>query len=434
MNQHGVPKLTRCTQEAEALAALAAARERVLVPALRAAMELVAHYSQIGCTSWKGLDACAASCEGEGEGGGGQDVRADPTELERCYDAAISLWPDDERFWTLALAWTRNHTGVHAAAGVAQGESSGLGVAGDAAALVDALQRVRRVLRVIVGAVEDSYVKILPPPQEALADEDGARFRATSVTVNLGREAQGSARVPGLAPGQKKRQVLADLLTGKVKKREAVRQWLAGVVRAMVAPGGSRAAARLAVSAPVAGSPSALAAPPPAVPALQGLQGNAGVASGGWAVPGVDEVICDDLPELIVEARQGLLREFDMCNPEEAALAEAAIAEGRAPVVLRRVGHAQGWRAMESWTLDRLVSEFAAGDTSGGDGAAESHVNVRLAGSANVLQCNRRHPLIEGGWFVAPSQTRAMAAEEFVARLRRDREQLGSAPLLYTCP
>ena len=433
MNQHGVPKLTRCTQEAEALAALAAARERVLVPALRAAMELVAHYSQIGCTSWKGLDACAASCEGEG--GGGQDVRADPTELERCYDAAISLWPDDERFWTLALAWTRNHTAVHAAAGVAQGESSaGLGVAGDAAALVDALQRVRRVLRVIVGAVEDSYVKILPPPQEALADEDGARFRATSVTVNLGREAQGSARVPGLAPGQTKRQVLADLLTGKVKKREAVRQWLAGVVRAMVAPGGSRAAARLAVSAPVAGSPSALAAPPPAVPALQGLQGNAGVASGGWAVPGADEVICDDLPGLVVEARQGLLREFDMCNPEEAALAEAAIAEGRAPVVLRRVGHAQGWRAMESWTLDRLVSEFAAGDTSGGDGAAESHVNVRLAGSANVLQCNRRHPLIEGGWFVAPSQTRAMAAEEFVARLRRDREQLGSAPLSYTCP
>ena len=89
---------------------------------------------------------------------------------------------------------------------------------------------------------------------------------------------------------------------------------------------------------------------------------------------------------------------------------------------------------MESWTLDRLVSEFAAGDTSGGVGAAESHVNVRLAGSANVLQCNRRHPLIEGGWFVAPSQTRAMEAEEFVARLRRDREQLGSAPLLYICP
>ena len=58
-------------------------------------------------------------------------------------------------------------------------------------------------------------------------------------------------------------------------------------------------------------------------------------------------------------------------------------------------------------------------------------VNVRLAGTQNVLQCNRQHPLIQQGQFVAPSKTVEMSAAEFVARIRADRADRGLAPLVY---
>ncbi len=51
--------------------------------------------------------------------------------------------------------------------------------------------------------------------------------------------------------------------------------------------------------------------------------------------------------------------------------------------MLRGLGQAQGWQALESWTLGRLVSEF---DTAAG----APLVNVRVSSGQNVLQCNRQ--------------------------------------------
>ena len=201
--------------------------------------------------------------------------------------------------------------------------------------------------------------------------------------------------------------------------------------------------------------PKLLACPSPfSCDAATGAAVGAGLSYPAIPAPASTGLVADELPELLITPQRNRIMSFDTRDPEQAAAAMAAVRRCNQPVLLKHVGQAQGWHALESWTLERLASEFgtpappassatASSTTSsttpcssavpvqnnGGGGAPL--VNVRLAGCPNILQCNRKHPLIRNGYFVPPSQTRQIPVAEFLARIRNDRAERGWEPLVY---
>jgi len=181
---------------------------------------------------------------------------------------------------------------------------------------------------------------------------------------------------------------------------------------------------------------------------------SAGLSYSAIPAPASTGLVEDELPELLITPQRNRIMSFDTRDPEQAAAAMAAVRRCNQPVLLKHVGQAQGWHALESWTLERLASEFGApappapsattsattSSTTPGssavpvqnnDGGGAPLVNVRLAGCPNILQCNRQHPLIRNGYFVPPSQTRQIPVAEFLARIRNDRAERGWEPLVY---
>jgi hypothetical protein len=373
--------------------ALAAARERVLRPALHAAMELWVYSNR-------------ASPESHTNGARGE------SDLQACYEAATAMWSADG--WEQALELMKID---------------------DTSPSVDMVQAFRHAMRMVVGDIEDCFLETFRPAQEAAAGGAGAKYRTEAVTVDL------SSPPPPTLPsdrtsGMRKRDVLLRMLTGKLSKREWLRGQVASLVVGMVSK--PSPPPQLAVGM---GAPS-ISRDEPAAPDSPEVQGSGGtdtqLLTQQWSeipMPSRDELVQDDLPGLIITAKRDTLLSFDTRDPAQAAGAIAAIRRCEVPVVLKHVGQAQGWAAMKSWTLERLVAEFESSRSGTEPVAAGSGlkplVNIRLAGNQNVLQCNRQHPFIQQGIFKAPSTTRQMRASEFVARIRTDRAARGFAPLVY---
>ena len=379
-------------------AALAAARRVVLRPALLAALEL---------RDWR-------------SGGGGR-VRGDES-MQAGYEAAVLLW---------------SREGWEQARDLLQQEA-------DPPPTADLVRHFRATMRAVVGDVEDSYVETFTPAQEALPQGEGARYRAQAVTVDLS-----SAPVPDPAGASSLRQffrVARDLLTGKVRKREWLRSALAGLLTRALSR--RTAAPQLAVDmrSPAADAPVGAAEDVQLGASVVGVVGavgaggedsvsSVGLGHAAMPAPAATELVEDELPELLIVPQRNGILSYDTRDPEQAAAAMAAVRRCNQPVVLKHVGQAQGWRALQSWTLQRLASEFAPAPpplaNSATSAAAAPLVNVRLAGSPNILQCNRQHPLIRNGQFVPPSQTRQMPVSEYLARIRADRGAGGLESLLY---
>ena len=303
-------------------AALAAARRVVLRPALLAALEL---------RDWR-------------SGGGGR-VRGDES-MQAGYEAAVLLW---------------SREGWEQARDLLQQEA-------DPPPTADLVRHFRATMRAVVGDVEDSYVETFTPAQEALPQGEGARYRAQAVTVDLS-----SAPVPDPAGASSLRQffrVARDLLTGKVRKREWLRTALAGLLTRALSR--RTAAPQLAVDmrSPAADAPVGAAEDVQLGASVVGVVGavgaggedsvsSVGLGHAAMPAPAATELVEDELPELLIVPQRNGILSYDTRDPEQAAAAMAAVRRCNQPVVLKHVGQAQGWRALQSWTLQRLASEFA---------------------------------------------------------------------------
>eukprot|EP00960_Hanusia_phi_P055951 763107-Hanusia_phi.AAC.1 len=128
-----------------------------------------------------------------------------------------------------------------------------------------------------------------------------------------------------------------------------------------------------------------------------------------------DEVILveDELPATIF--KQGNpVDAFDMRDPAQAEEAKRLLRACSQPVLLKNA--CQHWQALKTWSKRRVEEEVSSGI-------------VRVAPSANILQCNSNSQLISDGSFVPPSRMAFMSGQEFGRRIREDRGHL--PPLFY---
>ena len=321
-------------QKEDVTAVLAEARIKVLEPAILAALEIHAWAAKQGIAEPESAHTTNS-----------------PAKLQAGYQAAASMWEAGP--WLQANKWAR-------------GED-------DMPPTLATIQQLRSTLRSVVGNVEDGFVETFPSAREALPGDEGARFRAQAVTVDLsGADAPGAASqdVHGaVAAGRRSHgELLLGLLTGKIGKREWARATLAGLIQDVFAPSArtpllaeAHAAApsaripQLAVamgpSAAAAskqdgdGSTRPSAAPPPVDSDGSGpiaAEGGGGDQGGGEGmgkvmVPSEEELIRDELPGLVVGVRSDEMQAFDVSEVSEARAAIAAIRKGDQPVVLRKV-------------------------------------------------------------------------------------------------
>jgi len=179
-------KLTGQNQQDKIKEALMAAQHKVLRPSLLAAMEL--------------YDNCSDASQTAREL---QQI----TDMEACYDAALALWSREG--WEQALNLIKTDHMYPT---------------------LDTVKKFRTVMRTIVSDVEDSFVGTFAPAKEALPQDDGARYRQQSITVDLssssfeGRESQ----------QRRKRDVLYSILKGELSKTQYISNMLREVVSRLV--------------------------------------------------------------------------------------------------------------------------------------------------------------------------------------------------------
>ena len=179
-------KLTGQNQQDKIKEALMEAQHKVLRPSLLAAMEL---YDNRRDTSQTAREL--------------QQI----TDMEACYDAALALWSREG--WEQALNLIKTDHMYPT---------------------LDTVKKFRTVMRTIVSDVEDSFVGTFAPAKEALPQDDGARYRQQSITVDLS-----SSSFEGRESEQRrKRDVLYSILKGELSKTQYISNMLREVVSRLV--------------------------------------------------------------------------------------------------------------------------------------------------------------------------------------------------------